>query len=641
MAATPFPDPTAPSPKEAGSGFLLVNRRPVLSESFLESLTVAAAVTGLDLGDLRLRFKGQGIGVLNLHRPLPALKECAAALKDIGINAGVVSKTAIQQAPLPRPARHLALSSGSLALLDANKEPLLTITKQSRLLIILTDLSGRAVQQIMTAMAYTGGPIHKEFEEILQKISIAKPAAVFFDLDAPPETGIYVDTDTFSVIGLDEKRTHSKAGNFRIMIREAMALSASAVIDENFGIALLPGASPEWSRGKAWVERELWRYCGYILTAAHQQLLPFTPDVPAAASPDAVENGEGASGSGDFSGPHSSSGLPAPPDASESRLTALMQSSLPEILLGLIVFASPFSLFMAGVHAVGRHAVFWKGLAGFSVACAGALMCCYAFVLFYYRRMVENTPTSKIRSLSMGMVELSGRAERCYDLLSPATKTRCIYYRCRYYRYQKTGDNARWVLTRAVSSGSVPFYLADGTGRVLILPKGAVMKAPPTVQTFQGTHIPTLGFQMNDPHKKVVEEVVPEKAVLYVLGSARIQKHGRPLSTIMVDNLRMLKQNPEKLLEYDVNGDGRVDGEEWESARDDAERMAYAEALARGPEAGESVVIANPRIGLLPFIIADSEDKLVSKLLWRTLLFLVGGGVTLGFGIAYLIRYFN
>jgi len=640
-----MPQPIHPSDlqkKETPKGFVLVNRRLVLSETLLESLTEAAAITGLSVGELRIRVKGPGIGALNINRPLPKLEECAAALKAIGINAGVVEKDFIKNGPLPQPARHLDLSADSLAFLDADKNPLLTLSQKSRVLIILTDLSGQAVRQIMTAMAYTGGPVHKEFDETLKKISITKPAAIFYDLNGTPENSVYVDSDTFSYLGLNEKLTPSKGSNFRVMIHEAMALASSSITDENFGIALLPGASPEWSKGKPSVEKELCRYGRYVLAAVKNNLLPFTPEIPSSeTSTPADDSSDDAAYAGIVSPTKGTPDLPAPPDMSESRLTELLQSSLPEIILILLVPASPFSLFMAGVNAIGRHADFWKASAGFAVTIAGFLMFCYAFVLFYYRRMVENTPTSKIRSLSMGMVELSGKAQRCYDLKSSATKTRCVYYRCRYYRYEKSGDTSRWVKTRDVSSGGIPFYLEDDTGRVLIHPKGAVMQAPMTVQSFQGSYIPTLAFQMNDPNKKVVEELIPEKARLYVLGSARIQKQGRKLLEIIVDKLRTLKQSPTMLSKYDVNGDGKIDGDEWESARDDAERMAYAEALARGPEASEIVVVGKPRIGLLPFIIADSEQKLTAKLLWLTLLYLAGGAITMGFGINFLINFFK
>jgi len=255
--------------------------------------------------------------------------------------------------------------------------------------------------------------------------------------------------------------------------------------------------------------------------------------------------------------------------------------------------------------------------------------------------MMENTPTSKIRSLSMGMVELSGKAKLYYDLRASGTKTHCVYYRCRYYKYQKTSDSSYWKLTRSVSSGKIPFYIEDETGHVLIKPQGAVFNIPMVTQSFQGSYIPTLSLQLHDPNTKVVEELVPERARLYVLGSAHIEKHGKKTKELIIDKLRILKHSPETMAEYDINGDGNIDGNEWEAARDDVERMVYAESLANGPGESEKVVIEKPRFGLLPFIIADTEKNLIRKLMFRTWVFLIGGLITIGFSIDFLINFFN
>ena len=638
-----FPDP------DQRTGFLLINRRPKLSSILMEPLGEAETITGLSKGEIRMRLTGQGIGALNVTRSLNELAICARDLAGIGIPCGVVGKTAIKQSLLPPAARHIHLAGNTLSFLNGRKETLFTIDATTELLIILTDLSGNAARQIMTAMAYTGCAIDKQFDDILKKISIAKPAAVFYALNHPePSTeyfsGVYVDSTRFSYLGLGEKMTHSKGGNFRIMVNQAMAMARSAVTDEYFGISLLPGASPDWRQDKSAVEKELGRYAAYITAAASQKLLPFVLDTEtieesenAAAS---SAGGTGAAGADANSGIHSTKGLRPPPDVNYSRITAFFQTSLPELIVGLIVIASPFSLFMAGANRIAEHQVFWKAVAGSGVLLAGFLMFCYSLLLLYYRRMIENTPTSKIRSMSMGMVELSGRTRLYYDLRSSATKTHCVYYRCRYYKYQRTGDNSRWALTRSVSSGKIPFYIEDDTGRVLVKPEGAIFNVPLTTQSFQGSYIPSLSLQMHDPNSKVVEEMIPVGTRLYVLGSAHVEKHGRKFSEILADKLRRLKQDSAAMAQYDINGDGHIDGHEWEAARKDAEQTVYAESLANGPEQSESVVIKKPGFGMLPFIIADSEKNVVRRLMFRTLIFLAGGLVTMGMSVGYLVKLF-
>ncbi|MBC2716890.1 MAG: hypothetical protein HF978_16420 [Desulfobacteraceae bacterium] len=632
--------------QDQSRGFLLYNRRPALSEHVLESLKEAEAITGINQSELRMRLMGLGIGALNINRCLNELEDCAADLRFIGLNTTAVTKEYVKNGKLPPAARHINLTDSTIKFLDANENTLFKITKESELLIIITDLSGKTVKHLMTAMAYTGNAINKTFDEILKKFSIAKPAAIFYSLNGDSENGVYVDSDIFSYMGLNDKLTHSKGSNFRVMVKEAMAMSKSSITDENFGISLLPGANPEWSRGKSPVEKELGRYTRYILTAVEKKLLPFE-----AESNEASDEETSPSLSGDkpgtypsnknLAGMNSSKGLQPPPNINYSKITSFFQTSLPELIVGLIVIVSPFSFFMSGVKSISAHQVFWKMAAGSAIVLAGVLMFCYSLLLLYYRRMVENTPTSKIRSLSMGMVELSGKSRLYYDLRTSATKTQCVYYRCRYYKYQQTNDGSRWALTRSVSSGKIPFYIEDDTGRVLIKPKGAIFNIPMATQSFQGSYIPTLSIQLHDPNTKVVEELIPERARLYVLGSAQVEKHGKKTREIIIDKLRMLKQSPKIMSEYDINSDGQIDVEEWEAARSDVERMVYAESLANGPGDSESVVIEKPRFGLLPFIIADSEKNLIRKLMFRTWIFLFGGLSTMGFSLNFLVNFFR
>ena len=91
----------------------------------------------------------------------------------------------------------------------------------------------------------------------------------------------------------------------------------------------------------------------------------------------------------------------------------------------------------------------------------------------------------------------------------------------------------------------------------------------------------------------------------------------------------------------DLNGDGQIDGNEWEEARNDATTQVYAESLADASANRETVVIEKPRFGFLPFIVADSEKGLVRHLMFRTGIFLAGAMVTMGFGIRLLLNLFR
>jgi hypothetical protein len=66
-------------------------------------------------------------------------------------------------------------------------------------------------------------------------------------------------------------------------------------------------------------------------------------------------------------------------------------------------------------------------------AAVGAIAGVYWFVkgfrLLQRKRLVLNTPTSKIRSASMGLVEIIGLAASPFVMISPLKRVECYYYR--------------------------------------------------------------------------------------------------------------------------------------------------------------------------------------------------------------------
>ena len=110
----------------------------------------------------------------------------------------------------------------------------------------------------------------------------------------------------------------------------------------------------------------------------------------------------------------------------------------------------------------------WCGI-GF---CAGIGLFFYGFRLLQRRRLILDTPFSKIRSASMGMVEVSGLAVGPYTLVAPITARRCYYYRTAVWEYKQRGKNKEWVKV-AGECMHLPFFVDDNTGRVLVDPRGA------------------------------------------------------------------------------------------------------------------------------------------------------------------------
>jgi hypothetical protein len=94
------------------------------------------------------------------------------------------------------------------------------------------------------------------------------------------------------------------------------------------------------------------------------------------------------------------------------------------------------------------------------------------FKMLQRKRLILNTPTSKIRSASLGLIEVNGLAMGPYTLTAPVTGASCYFYRTQAWELRKSGKNNEWQQV-ADESLHVPFYLDDNTARLLINPQGA------------------------------------------------------------------------------------------------------------------------------------------------------------------------
>jgi hypothetical protein len=109
------------------------------------------------------------------------------------------------------------------------------------------------------------------------------------------------------------------------------------------------------------------------------------------------------------------------------------------------------------------------GAIGFA---AGIYLFFRGFYLLKRRRLILDTPFSKIRSAAMGMVEVSGLAAGPYTMVAPVTGRACYYYRTVAWEWKRQGKNNQWVKV-AGECMHLPFFLDDNTGRVLVDPRGA------------------------------------------------------------------------------------------------------------------------------------------------------------------------
>ncbi len=113
----------------------------------------------------------------------------------------------------------------------------------------------------------------------------------------------------------------------------------------------------------------------------------------------------------------------------------------------------------------------------------GLILFFNGFRLLKKSRLVKDTPTSKIRSLAMGRAEVHGAIVPFQEItMTPFSATPCVYFRYSLEKqYERRDDKGRvraeW---RQIDSGrwSVPFFIEDETGKVLVDPKNAEVDTP-------------------------------------------------------------------------------------------------------------------------------------------------------------------
>lgn len=105
-------------------------------------------------------------------------------------------------------------------------------------------------------------------------------------------------------------------------------------------------------------------------------------------------------------------------------------------------------------------------------AIAGVFLFLRGFSMLRCKRLIMNTPSSKIRSASMGLVEISGTAKGPQTVPAAITGEACYYYRAMAWQWRQSGRNGQWEKV-ADESLYVPFFIEDATGDALVDPQGA------------------------------------------------------------------------------------------------------------------------------------------------------------------------
>lgn len=287
----------------------------------------------------------------------------------------------------------------------------------------------------------------------------------------------------------------------------------------------------------------------------------------------------------------------------------------------------------------------------------GILSFFHGFNRLRRKRLIENIPTSTVRGLAMGLVELIGKAERQAILKGPLSGKDCVVYRYTVERYEQSGKYKKWVKIASGDSFYCPFWLDDGTGRVLVSPQGAelIISLEYEFETSLGNPIPEhlldfvkahnlkyRGLLGNYPLRFKEWHVLPGQMV-YVLGSARKDKNVIPeYNAKLTQRLEELKSNQEKMALVDTDNDGVVTHQEWDAAVSLVEQELLTQEMKNG-QINEhiDVVVGRSEQEKVCIISDQSQKDLIEDFGWKSFLKVFGGAALSLLMLAYLLFRFR
>ncbi|MFO1375414.1 MAG: GIDE domain-containing protein [Steroidobacteraceae bacterium] len=283
---------------------------------------------------------------------------------------------------------------------------------------------------------------------------------------------------------------------------------------------------------------------------------------------------------------------------------------------GRIAWAVPAGLagplLAVGLDAVGSSDTgeFWIAMAVLAAAAAWGFHA--GFKWWRWARLIEDTPTSRVRSAAQGYVELEGVARLMggEPILAPLSRRPCTWWSFSVEEHVRDGNRRRW---HTVSSGVSDhiFLIEDDSGSCVVDPDGAEV-LPSARDTWYGdTPQPVAGpplergFVGFGNRYRYRESRLDAGAQAYAIGWFRSDTgaDARSLGEEVAALLREWKREPHALLRrFDRDGDGALSLEEWERARGEAHSQVTAERDQRAAEPGVHMLSA-PQDGR-PFLLA-------------------------------------
>ncbi len=319
--------------------------------------------------------------------------------------------------------------------------------------------------------------------------------------------------------------------------------------------------------------------------------------------------------------------------------------------------SGPLAQWFAGLaHTIHQSDPAAVGIAVAALAAGSAYCSWRTWRNVSHIRLIEDTPTAKIRSAPQGYVELEGTGKLMDGppIIARLSGLPCVWYRYKIEEYTATGKGHehRWE-TIDKGESTETFWLQDDTGRAVIDPEGAEVTPRHKDSWRSGSSLSGIahvtyvkGFlntHSGGNTYRFTEERINSGERLYALGLLKSVSSYTSMPTVDEDVRALLgdwKKNQPKLIErFDLDKDGKIDEKEWMLARSQARRDVMKNRQEQVTNSTDGLNVLGPtRDRSRPYILSTFTQKELARRyrLWAMLY--AGGCFLLGLAAVWVFN---
>jgi len=169
---------------------------------------------------------------------------------------------------------------------------------------------------------------------------------------------------------------------------------------------------------------------------------------------------------------------------------------------------------------------------------AGPVWFFHGFQNLRKKRLLENTPSSKIRSMAMGLVEVQGTVAGRSALAAPFSGRECVHWEVEI----STAGRRGWQRVHHDASGQ-PFFVTDETGTALVYPQGSEFqmmfqveeectgpKFPECYEEYMKAHCGVASNLWRLGSVRFRERILENSQAVFIMGTATPRSHALTIS---------------------------------------------------------------------------------------------------------------